>query len=219
MIMKGGVLLGTPDSANGGLGWGSKVARRQGARRSPLGEYHTPSSQKRQLHPLALADHRARKLYRLHAANRSVCSSLTAAVAGAAGQVSTVPPSPAPAATIEGYGEGASTLVSKDQFRFLVDEPVKLGGLGKGAGLVGSWGPMPRMRCEELCNHTLVCRTLFLDVCMSFTGQPQPCPCCCRAEPAHHPAGLPGGLHPVHSLHGGPGDEAGPGGCGLAGGR
>lgn len=37
-----------------------------------------------------------------------------------------------PAATVEGYGEGASTLVTKDQFRFLVDEPVKLGGLGKG---------------------------------------------------------------------------------------
>ncbi|KAL4431286.1 hypothetical protein ABPG75_006542 [Micractinium tetrahymenae] len=35
-------------------------------------------------------------------------------------------------ATVEGYGEGASTLVSKDQYRFLVDEPVKLGGLGKG---------------------------------------------------------------------------------------
>ncbi|KAL4426177.1 hypothetical protein ABPG77_007459 [Micractinium sp. CCAP 211/92] len=35
-------------------------------------------------------------------------------------------------ATVEGYGEGASTLVTKDQFRFLVDEPVKLGGLGKG---------------------------------------------------------------------------------------
>ena len=34
---------------------------------------------------------------------------------------------------MEGYGEGATTLVSKEQFRFLVDEPPKLGGKGMGA--------------------------------------------------------------------------------------
>ncbi|KAI7840711.1 hypothetical protein COHA_005527 [Chlorella ohadii] len=33
-------------------------------------------------------------------------------------------------ATVDAYGEGVTTLVSKEQFRFLVDEPVKLGGKG-----------------------------------------------------------------------------------------
>ena len=42
-------------------------------------------------------------------------------------------PTSRPAASVEGYGEGATTLVSKEQFRFLVDEPPKLGGKGMGA--------------------------------------------------------------------------------------
>lgn len=37
------------------------------------------------------------------------------------------------AATVEGYAEGATTLVTKDGRKLLVDEPVKLGGKGIGA--------------------------------------------------------------------------------------
>lgn len=58
-----------------------------------------------------------------------------------------------PAATVEGYGEGASTLVSKDEFRFLVDEPVKLGGLGKGGreGSAASSNQGPAHSNVRLC--------------------------------------------------------------------
>lgn len=37
-------------------------------------------------------------------------------------------------ATMEGLGEDATTLVQKDAYRFLVDEPPKLGGRGAGEG-------------------------------------------------------------------------------------
>ena len=36
---------------------------------------------------------------------------------------------------MEGYGENATTLVSKEAFRFIVDEPPKLGGRGLGEQL------------------------------------------------------------------------------------
>jgi hypothetical protein len=66
-------------------------------------------------------------------------------------------PTSRPAASVEGYGEGATTLVSKEQFRFLVDEPPKLGGKGMGTlpllvGASWSWRPQPPLARCCLCN-------------------------------------------------------------------
>ena len=33
---------------------------------------------------------------------------------------------------MDGYGEGATSLLSKETFKFIVDEPPKLGGKGMG---------------------------------------------------------------------------------------
>ena len=53
-------------------------------------------------------------------------------------------PHPAPAATVEGYAEGVTSIVSKDNFAFVVDEPPKLGGKG-----IGGAAPLPQQQPQQ----------------------------------------------------------------------
>ena len=83
-------------------------------------------------------------------------------------------PTSRPAASVEGYGEGATTLVSKEQFRFLVDEPPKLGGKGMGALplLAGAGAPAanyPLLR-RRLCNSNKPPQTCCKALCAPATG-------------------------------------------------
>ncbi|PRW58590.1 short chain dehydrogenase reductase family isoform B [Chlorella sorokiniana] len=60
-------------------------------------------------------------------------------------------------ATVDAYGEGATTVISKEQFRFLVDEPVKLGGKGLGPNplsvLLGSLVGCTQYTCSMIAKE------------------------------------------------------------------
>lgn len=112
------------------------------------------------------------------------------------------------AAHVEGYGEGATTMIvagssaGHPSFRFVVDEPPRLG--GKGIGELAL--------CAELLD--VAGEVKIIGVRQLSVRRP------CRSQPAVPAAGLARGLHPVHRFYDRQGNEVGQRGqCGLVVGR
>lgn len=107
------------------------------------------------------------------------------------GSSASLPPCCA-AATVEGLGENASTLVHKEAYRFLVDEPPKLGGKG-----MGEQATLGCCRCTRgVHRHTWRLQRVPSSMLYAPTFLFPHLLSACRPQPPDLLPGLPGGLHP-----------------------